>query len=243
MISVEPLSRIRRLTADRMARSARSVARVTLLRDVDVSEADHRRSSSPRGDGARFPWDAIFARAAGIALAEHPALLGEWVEGEGIRPRTASDVGIAVALGPDGSEGLVVPVLRECARRPLAALAAELLDLAAKARARRLPLTDQEGATFTITNLGMFGVDGFTPLVVPGQSAILGIGRIGDRVVAVNGESAVRKMCTLSLAFDHRVVDGAPAGAFLSRVAGILESASLPSELWDGPVTQAGSSM
>lgn len=239
VIGVLPLTRIRRLTADRMARSARSVARVTLHRDVDVSALDRRRATAGTQlarESARPPWDAILARAAGIALTEHPALLGEWIEGEGIRPRTACDIGVAVAIGPNGSEGLLAPVLRDCARRPLTELAASLRDLAEKARARRLALADQEGGTFTITNLGMFGVDGFTPIVVPGQTAILGVGRITDRVVAVHGEAVVRKVCTVSLTFDHRVVDGAPAGAFLSRLAAILESDGDPSELWDGPL-------
>lgn len=233
--AVLPLTRVRRVTAERMARSARSVARVTLHRDVDVSAADQRRSTPialANGRSAKVPWDALFARAAGLALAEHSALLGEWVEGEGIRPRDVCDIGVAVAVGPDGSEGLLVPVLRDCARRPVADLASDLLDLAERARSRRLSLTEQEGGAFTITNLGIFGVDGFTPIVLPGQTAILGIGRIADRVVAVDGQCVVRRICTLSLAFDHRVVDGAPAGAFLARLAGILESRPEPAELW-----------
>jgi pyruvate dehydrogenase E2 component (dihydrolipoamide acetyltransferase) len=190
----------------------------------------------------KLPWDALFARAAGVALAEHPAMLGEWIEGEGIRPRAVCDIGVAVAVGPDGSEGLLAPVLRDCARRAVTQLASDLLDLVARARARRLPLVDQEGGTFTITNLGMFGVDGFTPLVLPSQAAILGIGRISDRLVVLNGEGVVRKMCTLSLAFDHRVVDGVPAAAFLVRLAGVLESAVDPSELWDEPSPSTGAS-
>lgn len=236
--AVLPLTRVRRTTAERMVRSARSVARVTLHRDVDVSAAGQRRSnpiSLSDGRSAKVPWDALFARAAGLALAEHPALLGEWVEGEGIRPRSVCDIGIAVAVGPDGSEGLLVPVLRDCARRTIADLASDLLDLAERAQARRLSLKEQEGGAFTITNLGMFGVDSFTPIVLPGQTAILGIGRIADRVVAASGECAVRRVCTLSLAFDHRVVDGAPAGAFLARVAGLLESDREPSGLWAAP--------
>lgn len=237
-----PLSRVRRVTAERMARSARSIAHVTLHRDVGISAIDRRRATAAAlfdGRVVKMPWDAVFARAAGISLAEHPALLGEWVEGEGIRPRTAVDIGIAVAIGPDGSEGLLVPVLRDCARRPVGELASDLLGLVARAQTRRLPLADQDGGTFTITNLGMFGVDGFTPLVLPGQTAVLGIGRITDRVVVRGGEGVVRKVCTLSLSFDHRVVDGAPAGAFLARLAEILESESDPSELWDGPITEA----
>ncbi len=236
MTPVIPLTRVRKTVADRMSQSARSVARVTLLRDVDVSALDRRRangSALPDGRTLKVPWDALFARAAGIALSEHPALLGEWIEGEGIRARAACDIGVAVAVGRDGSEGLFAPVLRDCARRPVIQLASDLLELGARARAGRLPLADQQGGTFTITNLGMFGVDGFTPLVLPGQTAILGIGRIGDRLVVLNGEGVVRKMCTLSLAFDHRVVDGAPAAAFLARLAGVLESAIDPSELWD----------
>jgi pyruvate/2-oxoglutarate dehydrogenase complex dihydrolipoamide acyltransferase (E2) component len=221
---VQPLSRIRRITAERMAASVRSTARVSLFLDADFSEATHfRQQLEPefaRLGVARLPWDAIVARAAALALAEHPHMLAQWVDGQGLRAVDDVNVGVAVTLEPDG---LVVPVLRNADRRSLRELAADLLELVAKARAGRLGPAEMQGGSFSITNLGGYRIDGFTPILNPPESAILGVGRIADRAVVVNGALAVRAMCTLSLSFDHRVVDGAPAAAFLARLAELLE--------------------
>jgi pyruvate dehydrogenase E2 component (dihydrolipoamide acetyltransferase) len=221
---VQPLSRIRRITAERMAASARTTARVSLFLDADFSEAVRfRRQLEPefaRLGVARLPWDAIIARAAALGLAEHRHMLAQWVEGEGLRAMQDVDVGVAVTLEP---EGLVVPVLRGADRRSLRELAADLLELVAKARAGRLSPTEMQGGGFSITNLGAYRVDGFTPILNPPETAILGVGRIADKPVVVDGEIVPRSMCTLSLSFDHRVVDGAPAAAFLARIAELLE--------------------
>lgn len=168
----------------------------------------------------RLPWDALIARAAGLALVDHPAVLGQWVDGQGIRTPEAVHVGVAVALAP---EGLVVPVLRDVATRSLRELAADLLGLVDKARASRLGPSEMQDGTFTITNLGAYRVDGFTPIVNPPETAILGVGRIAEKAVVLNGQIEARLMCTLSLSFDHRVVDGVPAAAFLARLAELLE--------------------
>jgi pyruvate dehydrogenase E2 component (dihydrolipoamide acetyltransferase) len=147
-------------------------------------------------------------------------VLAQWVDGEGLRPVDEVHVGVAVTLEP---EGLVVPVLRHADRRSLRELAAELLELVARARAGRLSPTEMQGGGFTITNLGGYRVDGFTPILNPPETAILGVGRIADKAVVVDGAIVARSMCTLSLSFDHRVVDGAPAAAFLARTAELLE--------------------
>jgi pyruvate dehydrogenase E2 component (dihydrolipoamide acetyltransferase) len=221
---VLPLGRIRRLTAERMAASSRAAARVTLFLDADFSEAARlRRQLEPefaRLGVAKLPWDAIIARATALALAEHRAMLAQWVDGQGLRPADGVHVGVAVTLEP---EGLVVPVLRNADRRSLRELAAELLELVTRARANRLGPTEMQGGTFSITNLGAYGVDGFTPIVNPPETAILGVGRIADKAVVVDGAVQARTMCTLSLSFDHRVVDGSPAAAFLARLAELLE--------------------
>lgn len=221
---VQPLTRIRRITAERMAASARSVAGVTLHLEVDLSEAARfRQQLAPefaRLGTAKLPWDALIAKAAALALTEHPALNAQWVEGAGIRRNTGVSVGVAVALEP---EGLVVPVLRGADTRSLRDLASDLLGLADKARASRLGLDEMQGGSFTITNLGAYGVGGFTPIVNPPEAAILGVGRIGEKPAVVDGRVEVRTMCTLSLTFDHRIVDGAPAAAFLARLGELLE--------------------
>lgn len=221
---VEPLSRVRRLTAERMAASARSVARVTLQLEADLTEAvAFRAQLQPefaRLGVPKLPWDALIARAAGVALLEHPRANAEWVEGQGIRIHAHAHVGIAVALEP---EGLVVPVLRDADRRSLRELTADLLALVGKARAGRLSPSDMQEGTFSVTNLGQYRIDGFTPIVNPPQAAILGVGRIAERPAVVAGQVVPRTLCTLSLSLDHRVIDGAPAAAFLARLAELLE--------------------
>jgi len=219
-----PLTRVRRVTAERMAASAQATARVTLFLDADFSEAARfRQQLQPefaRLGVPKLPWDALIARASALALAEHPAVSAQWADGSGLRPQTAVHVGVAVALEP---EGLVVPVLRDADSRSLRDLAADLLALVDKARGGKLAVAEMQGGTFTITNLGGYRIDGFTPIINPPETAILGVGRIADKPVVVDGRIEARTMCTLSLSFDHRAVDGAPAAAFLARLAELLE--------------------
>jgi pyruvate dehydrogenase E2 component (dihydrolipoamide acetyltransferase) len=220
----QPLSRIRKITAERMAASAQATARVTLFLDADFSEAARfRQQLQPefaRLGVEKLPWDAIVARAAALALVEHQAMVAQWVDGEGLRRTNAVHVGVAVALEP---EGLVVPVLRDAATRSLRELAADLLGLVERAKTGRLSPAEMQDGTFTITNLGAYRVDGFTPIINPPEAAILGVGRIAEKAVVVDGKIEARTMCTLSLSFDHRVVDGVPAAAFLARLAELLE--------------------
>jgi pyruvate dehydrogenase E2 component (dihydrolipoamide acetyltransferase) len=218
-----PLSRIRRITAERMAASAQATARVTLFVEADFSEASRfRRQLQPefaRLGVDKLPWDAVIAKAAALAIAEHPHIQSQWTS-SGVEQPRGVHVGVAVALEP---EGLVVPVLRDADARSLRELAAELLELVDTARAGRLSPSEMQGGTFTITNLGAYRVDGFTPIINPPETAILGVGRIADKAVVVDGKVEPRTMCTLSLSFDHRVVDGVPAAAFLARLAELLE--------------------
>jgi pyruvate dehydrogenase E2 component (dihydrolipoamide acetyltransferase) len=223
-VGVRSPSRIRRITAERMLASAQTTARVSLFLDADFSEVVRfRRQLEPEFERlgvARLPWDAVIARAAAVGLAEHRRLLAQWVDGQGLRAVEDVNVGVAVTLEP---EGLVVPVLRNADQRSLRELSADLLELVAKARAGRLSPAEMQGGSFSITNLGAYRVDGFTPILNPPETAILGVGRIADRAVVVDGAVVARTLCTLSLSFDHRVVDGAPAAAFLARVAELLE--------------------
>jgi pyruvate dehydrogenase E2 component (dihydrolipoamide acetyltransferase) len=220
---VEPLSRIHRITAERMAASAQATARVTLFLEADFSEATRfRQQLQPefaRLGVDKLPWDAVIAKAGALAIADHPRIQSQWTD-SGIRTKHGVHVGIAVALEP---EGLVVPVLRDAHSRSLRELAADLLQLVDKARAGRLGPQEMQGGTFTITNLGAYRVDGFTPIINPPETAILGVGRIADKAVVVDGKVEPRTMCTLSLSFDHRVVDGVPAAAFLARLAELIE--------------------
>jgi pyruvate dehydrogenase E2 component (dihydrolipoamide acetyltransferase) len=220
---IKPLTRIRRITAERMAASAQSTARVSLFLDADFSEVTRfRQQLQPefaRLGVPKLPWDAIIARAAALALTDHAAVLAQWADG-GLRMPSSLDIGVAVALQP---EGLVVPVLRDADRRSLRDLAGDLLALVEKARSGRLSPAEMQGSAFSITNLGAYRIDGFTPIINPPETAILGVGRIADKAVVIDGTLEARTMCTLSLSFDHRVVDGVPAAAFLARLAELLE--------------------
>jgi pyruvate dehydrogenase E2 component (dihydrolipoamide acetyltransferase) len=223
-LDVAPPSRLRRLTAEHMAASSRSTARVTLFAEVDFTElASFRQQIEPefaRLGVARLPWDALIARASALALTEHRAVQAQWVEGQGMRHIAEVHVGVGVALEP---EGLLVPVLRNADARSLRDLAGDLLQLVERAREHRLAASDMQGGTFTLTNLGRYRVRAFTPIVNAPETAILGVGQIADTPVVREGQIVPRRMCTLSLSFDHRLVDGAPAAAFLTRLADLLD--------------------
>jgi pyruvate dehydrogenase E2 component (dihydrolipoamide acetyltransferase) len=217
------LGRLRRITAERMAASAQAVARVTLFMTVDMAEAVRFRAQLgpefERRYGARLSYDAMIAKACGLALREHPELNAQWADGA-IRPLAEVNVGVAVAL----DEGLLVVVLRQADARPLHQLQTDLNGLVERARAGRLSPDDISGSSFTLTNLGGYGVEGFTPIVNLPEAAILGVGTIARQPAVVADQLAIREQMTLSLAFDHRVADGAPAARLLQRVKQILEA-------------------
>ncbi|MCC6174852.1 MAG: 2-oxo acid dehydrogenase subunit E2 [Chloroflexi bacterium] len=225
----EPLSRVRRITAERMAASARSVARVTLLMEVDMTEAVRFRTQlAPEFEkryGARLAYDAMIARACAIALAEHPHVNAQWQEAEGSQPvglRLQPNVNVGIAVASD--QGLLVAVVRDADKKPLSQVNGDLMGMVAKSRSGGLGPDELTGSTFTITNLGGYGVESFTPIVNPPEAAILGVGRIAKRPAVVDGQITVRDLMYVSLAFDHRVVDGAPAAQFLQRVKECLEA-------------------
>ncbi len=225
----EPLNRVRRITAERMAASARSVASVTLLMEVDMTEAVRFRgqlaAEFERRHGARLAYDAMIAKAAAIALAEHPHVNAQWQEAAdgqpaGLRLQSQINVGVAV----QAEQGLLVVVVRDVDQKPLHQVNSELLAMVEQGRQNRLGPDELSGGTFTITNLGGYGVEAFTPIVNPPESAILGVGRIAPHPAVVDGQVTVRDLMYLSLSFDHRVVDGAPAAEFLQRIKQVLEA-------------------
>jgi pyruvate dehydrogenase E2 component (dihydrolipoamide acetyltransferase) len=152
------------------------------------------------------------------ALRSHPKMNASWT-GNAIRINPSVNISLAIAV-PEGVVGAVIP---NAAAATLAEIAAQRKDLAERAKAGRLRPADIAGGTFTISNLGMLGIDAFSAIITPPQAAVLAVGRIRDRVVAVNGQPAVRPIMTLTLSSDHRVVDGAQAAAFLNHLASALE--------------------
>jgi len=211
---VVPFAGIRKVVAERLSESLRTTAQVTISREVEAGGLVARRAALAAGfeaaTGLRLTYTDLLVQAVAGLLGEHPLLNATLTE-QGIVCPPEVHMGVAVAL----DDGLIVPVIRDAGRRPLAELARDRADLAAKAQAGTLSLDEIEGGTFTISNLGSFGADAFTPIVNPPQCAILGVGRIVDKPVAVEGRVEVRPMLWLSLTFDHRIVDGAPAARFL----------------------------
>jgi pyruvate dehydrogenase E2 component (dihydrolipoamide acetyltransferase) len=205
--------------AERVAKSWQTVPHFFLVREVDAGRLQAWRevARSRPGDEAVTHTD-LLVRICGAALREHPRVNATWGDGS-VVPLEEVNVGIAVAT----DEGLVVPVIHGADRLALADLSARRAELVEAARAGRLAPTDVQGGTFTISNLGMYGVDAFLAVVNAPQAAILAVGRIAERVVAVDGAPAVRPTMTLSLSFDHRVVDGARGAQFLDTVAALVE--------------------
>jgi pyruvate dehydrogenase E2 component (dihydrolipoyllysine-residue acetyltransferase) len=216
---VVPLSGIRQTIATRMVQSLQSMAQVTLTTEVDVTDAMQLRAglARHRPDAGLSPLHLVM-KATARALKEHPRM-NAIQKAHAIELVPEINIGVAVSL----PEGLIVPTIRRADEKPLMELAAESRDLSNKAREGKASYDEVTGGTFTITNLGSYGIDAFTPIINSPQVGILGIGRVVEKPVVYQGEIAKRSMMFLSLTFDHRVIDGAPAAEFLRTVAGYLE--------------------
>ena len=219
--TVVPFCGMRKTIADRMHASLAEMAQLTIGMDVPVDRAVALRTEL--GDAAAElagpvpTYTDLVVAAVARALRDHPRLNSR-LTGAGIELLPDVHIGIAVAL----DDGLVVPVVRHADRLGLFDLAARSAALAGAARAGRLGVADLEGATFCVTSLGMYGVDFFTPVVNPPNAAILGVGRIRTETRWRDGRPEPGAVVTLSLTWDHRLLDGAPAARFLQRVADLL---------------------
>jgi len=204
---------VRKVIAERMHQSLQSSAQITVTAEADVTPATEFRARLSREFD--FSYTDMMIHSVARALMRHPRMNARLNESAAEIVLSASaNVGIAVAL----DEGLIVPVVNRAESKSLREIAVESRALGEKARAGNLKLEDVTGGTFTITNLGMFGIDAFTPILNPGESGILGVGRIVEKPAVYRGEIAKRAMLWLSLTFDHRVLDGAPAAQFLQSV-------------------------
>jgi pyruvate dehydrogenase E2 component (dihydrolipoamide acetyltransferase) len=210
-----PFTGMRRVIAQRMAESLHTMAQATLNAEVDVTELlTLRRRAFPQSPPTHSD---LVIKAVATALKTHPQL-NAILLGDEIELLEDIHIGIAVPL----KDGLLVPVVRNADQRTVVEIAQETRRLSRAARAGTLTVDDATGSTFTVTDLGVYGVDFFVPIINPPEAAILGIGRIVKRLVIFQGQPAQRLMMTLCLAFDHRVVDGAPAAAFLRTVSKLL---------------------
>ncbi len=216
------VSPLRKTIAERMTTSLRSTAPVTLTTAVDVSNLVNLRGQfKSSGDSVIPSYTDFLVKLAAAALQKHPALSARWTDAEIIAARSL-DIGIAV----DTDAGLFVPVVRDVPSLSIRQVATCTRDLAERARAAKLQSSEMHNGVFTITNLGAFGVDVFTPIINFPQCAILGVGRIQHRPVAAGDKVLICEQVTLSLTFDHRIVDGAPAARFLQTLSQMLESPS-----------------
>jgi pyruvate dehydrogenase E2 component (dihydrolipoamide acetyltransferase) len=212
------LSSIARLMAERTTQSWTTAPHFFLVREIDASGLIAAREKH----GHSITHTDLLVAFVARALAKHPKMNASW-NGTAIQLNPNVNISIAIAV----KDGVVGAVISNADTASLADVSAKRQDLAERARAGRLHPPDVSGGTFTISNLGMFGVDAFTAIITPPQAAVLAVGRIADRVVAVNGMIGIRPILTMTLSSDHRVVDGAQAAAFLKDVAEALTSAQL----------------
>ena len=216
------LSGIRKIIAERMTMSVQTNASVTLHTEVDATTLVELRglfNEELQKKEISLTYTDLLVKIVAIALREHRPLNATLTD-EGIHLLADINIGVAVAL----EEGLVVPVVRNADQIGLAAISEQVKTLAEKARNNQLTPGELQGGTFTLTNLGNFGVDAFTPIINPPECAILGVGRILKKPVVYNDEITIRSMLALSLTFDHRVVDGAPAAQFLQTVSQYIQN-------------------
>jgi pyruvate dehydrogenase E2 component (dihydrolipoyllysine-residue acetyltransferase) len=213
----EPLAGRRKVIAERMLKSIQTSAQLTLTTEV---RADTLVAARERAQGhGNATYTDLLAWIAIQALKQHPAMNATLV-GDRLRLHETIDLGLAVAV-PDG---LLVPVVRDAANLSLEQLAARTRELTERARTNASLPAELSGSTFSLTTLGYYEIDAFTPILNPPEVGILGIGRIHEAVVPQDGKIVIGQVMTLSLTFDHRAVDGAPAAAFLQTVKHLVES-------------------
>ena len=208
--------------AERMTTSWTTVPHFYLVREVAASGLVEMRARlaplvEKRG-GIKPTYTDLLVKIVAAVLREHPRVNASWADGT-IRLNDEINVGLATAI----DDGLIVPVIHRADALGIGEIAARRKDIVERAGAGKLKPADITGGTFTLTNLGMYNIDAFNAIINAPQAAILAVGRIADRVVAVDGQPAVRPMLTLTLSSDHRVVDGARAAKFLDDVARLIE--------------------
>jgi pyruvate dehydrogenase E2 component (dihydrolipoamide acetyltransferase) len=208
-----PFTGIRKTAAERVSLSAKTAPHSTITMEVDVTNARKLREK------LQVSYTDVLVKAVAEALTEY-SIINSTLEKDQIKVFEDVNVGVAVAT----EAGLIVPVIRNADKKSLEEVSSTLKELVEKARNGKLTKEEFSDGTFTITNLGMFGVDVFTPIINPPETAILGVGRIVEKPVVVDKKIVVKPVMQFSLSFDHRVVDGAPAAQFLQKVKEIIES-------------------
>ena len=214
-----PISQMRKTIAKRLSESKFTAPHFYLTMSVDMDAAIEARAALNAGGEHKISFNDLVVKAVSKGLKKHPAVNSAWL-GDVIRTNYDVHVGVAVAV----EDGLLVPVVRHSDAKSLTQISAEVKDFAQRAKTKKLQPADWEGNTFTISNLGMFGIDQFTAIVNPPDSCILAVGGIQAVPVVKNGQVVPGNIMKLTLSCDHRVVDGATGSAFLNSVKAFLES-------------------
>lgn len=213
-----PVSQMRKTIARRLAESKFSAPHFYLTMEIDMDKAVEARKSMNELSPVKISFNDIVIKAVAAALRQHPDVNVSW-RGDKIRKNQHIHIGVAVAV----PEGLLVPVVRFADNKSLSHIAAEVKDLAQKAHAKKLQPSDWEGNTFTVSNLGMFGIEEFTAIINPPDACILAIGGIKQTPVVKNGQIVPGNVMKVTMSCDHRAVDGATGSAFLQTLKGLLE--------------------
>ncbi len=213
-----PTSKMWRTMADRLTQAWTTIPHFYLMREVNASRLITWREKVQKNSAEKITFTDLLVKLTAVALRKYPRLNASWIN-ENIVLNQDVNIGLAVAV----DDGLLVPVIHHADEMNLTQLASSRSGIVTRAKSNKLTLDDLSGGTFTISNLGMYGVDAFNAIVNPPQAAILAVSRIADRVVPVNGQPLIQPMMTLSLSCDHRAVDGARGAEFLQALADLIE--------------------
>lgn len=213
-----PVSQMRRTIAKRLAESKFTAPHFYLTIAVDMSAATAARAEINKEGDVKISYNDLVVKSVAKALKKHPAVNSAWM-GDSVRTNFDVHIGIAVAV----EDGLLVPVVRHADAKGLAEISAEVRGFAKKAKEKKLQPSDWSGNTFTISNLGMFGIEEFTAIINPPDAAILAVGGVQDVPVVKNGQVQAGQVMKMTLSCDHRVIDGVTGAAFLNTVKGYLE--------------------
>lgn len=215
----EPISQMRKTIARRLAESKFTAPHFYLTLDIDMDNAMAFRTSVNATEGYKISFNDIVVKAVALSLRKHPTVNSSWM-GDFIRRNQHVNIGVAVAV----EDGLLVPVVRFADTKGFMQISAEVKDFAGRAKEKKLQPADWEGNTFTISNLGMFGIESFTAIVNPPDSCILAVGGIKEVPVVKNGQVVPGNVMKVTLSCDHRVVDGASGSAFLQTFKSYMEN-------------------
>jgi pyruvate dehydrogenase E2 component (dihydrolipoamide acetyltransferase) len=196
-----------------------------LTREVDMGEMQRlrqRMNEALEKEGVKVSVNDLVIKAVAVALTRHPFVNASWT-GEAIRQFDHVHIGVAVAV----DEGLITPVIRHADTKAVSEIAREVRELAGRAREKKLKPEEYTGSTFSLSNLGMFGIEEFTAVINPPEAAILAVGAVMDKPVVVDGDLEIRPRMRITLSCDHRVVDGATGAQFLQTLASYLEEPAL----------------